>query len=73
MITLVRNVHPIIRIVAAVASVVVVIVVVVVVVVRIKRWLYKELSDRFHSMAAVTPYGCYPWTGWATRPLCMRL
>jgi hypothetical protein len=69
MITLVRNVHPIIRIVAAAAAAAVV----VVVVVRIKRWLYKELSDRFHSMAAVPPYGCYPWTGWATRPLCMRL
>jgi len=52
-----------------VVVVVVVAVVVVVVVVRIKRWLYKELSDRFHSTAAVTPYGCYAWTGWATAGL----
>ena len=45
MIAFVINVHPIIHI------------VLVVVVVRIKRWLYKELSDRFHSTAAVTRYG----------------
>jgi hypothetical protein len=51
MIAFVRNAHPIIHI-------LVVAVVVVVVVVRNKGWLYKELSDRFRSTAALTPDGC---------------
>jgi hypothetical protein len=52
MIAFVKNVHPVIYI-------LVVAEVVVVVVVRIKRWLYRELSDRFRSTAALTPDDCY--------------